>query len=324
MKDWKRRINEFFFTKTSSFWFTENLCVFKVSAVFYFFCCSHDLDMISMSILPVFRNKNIQSVLDRIKPVNVLKVYENFYADRKILYKDFKGDTNSYIYLIVNKLNGKIYVGSSRSLKIRASNYFNLAHLLLASQKSRPISSAIIKYGLVNFTFIVIERVNTTSLHGIETQETCWIKQLKPEYNATKDAARNIGASHTSDTKLALSLKKSKGVVYIYNEFKQLLAIAPSMISLAILLGNKSISISIKRAIKEGSLFRSCYLTRELFNINDKPLIEAGTEAYTDLINRMDSVKHIRKAIFVFKDGDFICRYDGVLVARGQCTKNKS
>lgn len=96
------------------------------------------------------------------------------------------------------------------------------------------------------------------------------------------------------------------------------------MISLAILLGNKSISISIKRAIKEGSLFRSCYLTRELFNINDKPLIEAGTEAYTDLINRMDSVKHIRKAIFVFKDGDFICRYDGVLVARGQCTKNKS
>jgi ssDNA-specific exonuclease RecJ len=54
-------------------------------------------------------------------------------------------------------------------------------------------------------------------------------------------------------------------------------------------------------------------LTREPFNINDKPLIEIGTEAYTDLINRMNSKKHIRKAIFVFKDGEFICRYDGVM-----------
>jgi len=267
--------------------------------------------MMSMSILPVFSNKNIQSVLDRIKPIYVLKVYENFYADRRILYKDFNGDTNSYIYLIVNKLNGKIYVGSSRSLKNRASNYFNLAHL--ASQERRPISSAILKYGLVNFAFIVIEQVDT-SLYNIEVRETYWIKHLKPDYNATKDAARNIGGIHTSETKLALSIKKSKGSIYIYNEFKQLLAIAPSMISLAILLGNKSISISLKRAIKEGSLFRSSlYFTREPININDKPLIETGTEAYTDLIKRMNSQKHIRKAIFVFKDGEFICKYDGVM-----------
>lgn len=287
-------------------------CVF-VSGTFFFFDSPHDLDMLSMSILPVFSNKNIQSVLDRIKPIDVLKVYENFYADRRILYKDFKGDTNSYIYLIVNKLNGKTYVGSSRSLKVRASNYFNLSHL--ASQERRPISSAILKYGLVNFAFIVLEQVDTSNFH-IEVRETYWIKLLKPDYNATKEAARNIGASHTSETKLSLSLKKSKGSLYIYNEFKQLIVVSPSMISLAILLGNKSISIAIKRAIEEGSLFRSSwYFTREPFNIDDKPLIEAGTEAYTDLINRMNSQKHIRKAIFVFKDGEFISKYDGVLAA---------
>lgn len=28
-------------------------------------------------------------------------------------YCTIKGDTNSYVYVIVNKLNGKIYVGSS-------------------------------------------------------------------------------------------------------------------------------------------------------------------------------------------------------------------
>lgn len=65
------------------------------------------------------------------------------------------------------------------------------------------------------------------------------------------------GGMHTSETKLAISLKKSKGSVYIYNEFKQLLVIVPSMTSLAILLGSRSICVAIKRSIKEGSLFRS-------------------------------------------------------------------
>ena len=42
--------------------------------------------------------------------------------------------------MIVNKLNGKCYVGSTRSIKVRLYNYFNVA--LAAMQKGRPISSA--------------------------------------------------------------------------------------------------------------------------------------------------------------------------------------
>lgn len=56
--------------------------------------------------------------------------------------------------MIVNKLNGKCYVGSSRSIKVRLYNYFNLA--LLEEQKGRPISSVILKYGLLNFAFIIL------------------------------------------------------------------------------------------------------------------------------------------------------------------------
>jgi hypothetical protein len=56
-------------------------------------------------------------------------------------------------------------------------------------------------------------------------------------------------------------------------------------------------------------------LTREPLNINDKPQIEVNTESYVDLINHMKSQKHIQKAIFVFKDGEFICKYDGVVAA---------
>ena len=132
----------------------------------------------------------------------------------------------------------------------------------------------------------------------MEVRESHLIKYLNPEYNATKSAARNVGVSHTSETKLIIFMKRFKGAIYIYNEFKQFLAIVLSVISIVVLLGNKSISIFINRAIKEGSLFRSSwYLTRDPLNLDDKPLIEFGSAAYTDLINQMKSQKHI-KVIF--------------------------
>jgi group I intron endonuclease len=158
-----------------------------------------------MASVPI-TNKNLLSVIDRIKG-KVLKVYDNLYNDRKLFYKEFKGNTNSYIYIIVNKLNGKIYVGSTKSLKVRIVNYFNLA--LVRAQKGRPIHNAFLKYGLIHFAFIILEKVNT-NIQNIEVRETYWIKHLKPEYNATKDAARNVGASHTSEIKLAISKKNLK------------------------------------------------------------------------------------------------------------------
>lgn len=228
-----------------------------------------------------------------------------------MLYKKYKRDSNARIYIIINKLNGKCYVGSTKSLRHRVLAYFNLA--LLITQKRRPISSAILKYGLVNFAFVIIEEVDT-NLYNIEERETYWIKRLKPEYNATKEAARNLGASHTDETKLLISKKNSKGSVYIYNEFKQLLAIAPSLISIAILLGNKSISISIKRAIKDKLLYRSSwYFSLVPFNDEEKPLIEVPSSEYTNLITQMKSQKHIKKAVFVYKGKEFLGKYDGIM-----------
>ena len=258
-------------------------------------------------------NKNILSVLDRVKPGKAIEIYENFYNDRKELYKEYKGDKKGYVYVIINKLNGKCYVGSTRSIKVRIMNYFNLAHIV--AQKGRPISSAILKYGLVNFALVILEEVDL-ELHNLEERETFWIRHIKPEYNAIKEAARNLGIPHTMETKLKMSKLLSTGSIYIYNEFKELLAIAPSLISLAVLLGNKSLSISLNRAIREKSLFRSSwYLSREPINENEKPLMEVPSLDYTNLISQMISQKHIRKAIFVFKDGEFLCKFDGVMNA---------
>ena len=274
--------------------------------MFYYFGASHSF---------ILLNKNISNALDRLNPNKALKLFENFYKDRKELYKEFKGDKKGYIYMIVNKLNGKCYIGSTRSIKVRLYNYFNIALAALYAQKGRPISSAILKYGLVNFAFIIIEEVDL-NVHNLEERETFWIKQIKPEYNSVKEAARNNSIPHSEETKLKIYKTKSSGSVYIYNEFKVLLVRVPSLKSLAVLLGDASISISLKRSIENESLFSATpywYISKHPFNENDKSLIEFYSNEYVNLIEEMKSLKHIRKAIFVFKDGEFLQKYDGIL-----------
>jgi len=257
------------------------------------------------------KNQNILNSLDKLKPNKALKIYLNFYNDRKKLYKEFKGDRKGYVYMIVNKLNGKCYVGSTKSIKVRLSNYFNLAHL--DAQKGRPISSALLKYGLVNFAFIIIEEVDL-DVHNLEERETFWIKQIKPEYNATKEAARNFSIPHSEETKLKLSINSSNNPVYIYDEFRRLLVIIPSITWLSRDLNRSSTNPSLKIAIKDEAIFRSSwYISLNPFNEGDKPLMVFPSPEYSDLIEKMKSQKHIRKAIFVFKeDGKFIKKYDGI------------
>jgi len=191
---------------------------------------------------------------------------------------------------------------------------------------------------------VIIEEVNL-ELFNLEERETFWIKQIKPEYNAIKEGARNLSVPHLLETPffffskstlrllpwgewtvrgpqkqkkgiLKIYKNRSSGVIYIYDEFKKLLVTIPSLTSLAVLLGNKSITISLKRAMVSGSLFRSSwYISKHPFNLDEKPLIEFSSPEYFDLIEKMKSQKHIRKAIFVFKDGEFICKYDGIMEA---------
>lgn len=137
---------------------------------------------------------HLHQTLQELKPFVPHAIYDNFFDNRKKLRKKHKGDKKGYVYLIVNKINGKRYVGSTRSISSRFSNYFNLASARV--QKNRPIASAFLKYGLLNFSFIILEVVDL-DIHNLEKRETYWILKIKPEYNSTKFAARNINVSHS-------------------------------------------------------------------------------------------------------------------------------
>jgi len=43
--------------------------------------------------------------------------------------------------------------------------------------------------------------------------------------------------------------------------------------------------------------------------------MEASSPQYYELIEIMQSQKHIRKAVFVFKDSEFIGKYEGIMEA---------
>ena len=64
------------------------------------------------------------------------------------------------------------------------------------------------------------------------------------------------------------------------------------------------------------TLFRSCwYISKYPFGEKDEPIMGISSPEYSKLIEEMKSKKHIRKAIFVFKDGEFYRKYDGLLEA---------
>lgn len=105
--------------------------------------------------------------------------------------------------------------------------------------------------------------------------------------------------------------------VYIYNSFKELLVIFPSVKTLANLI--KSNHSTIVDVIKEQVVFRGeWYFTNLPYKISDSPiLINWTSKKCEQLILNINNSSHIKKAIFVYyTDKKFICKYEGVMDAQ--------
>lgn len=90
-----------------------------------------------------------------------------------------------FLYMIYNKINGKLYVGITKNIKVRWSRHLSVSKGKRIYKKT--IHFAIAKYGANNFTYKVIEKLPNLDLANIA--ESKWIKVLKENgyilYNET-------------------------------------------------------------------------------------------------------------------------------------------
>ena len=312
------------------------------------------------NIIRLYSTSNIKKE-DLIKNFNPLVVYDNLKEDRVHILKEQKD--KSGVYCLINKINGHSYVGSSINLASRMKNYLNNTFLKGRQNANMPIVKALLKYGQSNFTLLILEYVEAKSLIVRETYFITLIipyyNILKQGYSSlgykhTKETkellsqlAKNrvhsditkgliakalIGEnnpfynkSHSIESKIRIIEAKSAYPVYIYNSFKELLVIFPSVSTLANLI--KSNHSTIVDVIKEQTIFRGVwYFTNLPYNISDTPLIANWTfKECKELILNINNNSHIRKAVFVYDTNKkFICKYEGVTDAQRALNINHS
>jgi hypothetical protein len=84
------------------------------------------------------------------------------------------------IYMFINKINKKFYIGKTSNLIERINHYSNITYL-----KNNPskFNNALLKFKSNNFSFVLIENCN---IKDLKFKEQFYIDMLKPQYNIRK------------------------------------------------------------------------------------------------------------------------------------------
>ena len=126
-------------------------------------------------------------------PIIPIITYNNIDTNKCIILEENKN--KSGIYRLINKINGKSYIGSSIYLSNEFSNYYyGLNSLTLQIKGTIIIYRALLKYGCKNFSLDILEYCESNMLRK---REQYYINIIKPEYNILKIDENNLGSKHT-------------------------------------------------------------------------------------------------------------------------------
>ena len=140
--------------------------------------------------------------------ITPIKVYIDPVALKTEILQDNKN--KSGIYCWINLINKKCYVGSSKCLDRRFSEYYyndNRMSLIVSKGQSN-IYQGILKYNLVSFKLYILEYCEYNLLFE---REQYYIDLINPEYNILKKAGSRSEAILSLETKrkISNSLKKN-------------------------------------------------------------------------------------------------------------------
>lgn len=106
----------------------------------------------------------------------------------------------SGIYCIKNKLNNKLYVGSTINFDKRKREHYS--YLRRGTHHSTYLQRSFNKYGEINFEFFILE---TCESEKLLIREQHYIDVLSPRYNICKIAGNSLGVKRSEETKKKLS-----------------------------------------------------------------------------------------------------------------------
>nr|YP_010710129.1 GIY-YIG endonuclease [Metarhizium pinghaense]WCS41429.1 GIY-YIG endonuclease [Metarhizium pinghaense] len=161
-----------------------------------YFSTSRDSDKVNNFL----RSKNLHPVF----------IYSNLNEDsvRKNIAKETKG--LSGIYMILNKETLSYYIGSASTGKFNSRFTSHLIYLT----GSKIVKNSVKKYGLHNFSFIVLELypeiVNQENNKKLLNLEDFYIKSLLPDYNILTEAGSSFGYKHTEVTRIKMKTNYSE------------------------------------------------------------------------------------------------------------------
>lgn len=234
-------------------------------------------------------------------------------------------------------------------------NYLNKAFLKSKQNANMPITKALLKYDQSNFTLLILEYVEPISLTARETFYITYVmpyynvlkqgysslgyKHTEETKNLLSELAKNrvhsdrtkgliaravagennpfYNRNHSVESKLRMIEANSAYPVYIYNSFKELLVISPSVNTLAKWI--KSNHPTLVKIIQEQTIFRGeWYLSNIPYNLSDTPKIaDWNSKECEELLLNINNNCHILKAVFVYDlNRNFIGKYDGVMAAQ--------
>jgi len=123
----------------------------------------------------------------------------------------------SGIYLIVNTVNGKRYVGSSIKIKNRLKDHYY--RLNGKRHDNKHLQCAWNKYGKDAFRFMILEEHDEDVLL---TFEQFWINMLNPEYNIVKTPVMRgcSGYRHSAEAKEQMRIRAKANPMQITQAFR--------------------------------------------------------------------------------------------------------
>jgi len=104
------------------------------------------------------------------------------------------------IYVIINSINTKIYIGSSINVEKRIKRH--IYELMNNKHPNKYLQRSVNKYGINSFIFKILEKCQKEDLLTIEQT---FLDLLQPEYNIFKIAGSPLGFKHSESTKRKMS-----------------------------------------------------------------------------------------------------------------------